>query len=117
MKRQNCKFRATEYRIELKPGTDLVRKNTYRAVYKECGLSCTELRKILEAGIILPSDSEQASPEVLHPSSTSSCVFIDYWRLNALKKRDTYPLQRMEDYMDSIGEDIIFTTINANWGY
>ena len=42
---------------------------------------------------------------------------VDFRRLNALNIPDTYPLPRMEDCIDSLGEVRLFTTLDALWGY
>eukprot|EP00171_Calliarthron_tuberculosum_P021566 IDg21566t1 len=41
----------------------------------------------------------------------------DYRRLNAVTKRDSYPIPRMDDCIDSLGTAEIFTSLDANWGY
>eukprot|EP00171_Calliarthron_tuberculosum_P023710 IDg23710t1 len=54
----------------------------------------------------------------LAPKKDGSLRFcIDYRRLNAVTKRDSYPLPRMDDCIDSLGTANIFTTLDANWGY
>ena len=34
-----------------------------------------------------------------------------------MAKPDVYPLQRMDDCLDSLGDAMIFTTLDANSGY
>eukprot|EP00171_Calliarthron_tuberculosum_P021413 IDg21413t1 len=44
---------------------------------------------MLNAGVIVPSESEWASPVILAPKSDGTLRFgIDYRRLNAVTKRD-----------------------------
>jgi Reverse transcriptase (RNA-dependent DNA polymerase) len=42
---------------------------------------------------------------------------VDYRKLNALTVRDLYPLPRMDEYLDSLGDAVIFSTMDCNSGY
>ena len=42
---------------------------------------------------------------------------VDYRRLNAITKRDVYPLPRMDDCLESLGGATVFSTIDNNCGY
>ena len=42
---------------------------------------------------------------------------VDYRRLNAITKRDVYPLPRMDDCLESLDGATVFSTIDANCGY
>lgn len=70
---------------------------------------------MLRNGFIVPSKSEWASPIALAPKSDSTMRFcIDYRRVNAVTRRDAYPLPRLDDCIDSLGEARWFTTMHAN---
>jgi hypothetical protein len=69
-------------------------------------------------GVIEPSTSEWAAPIVLIPKPDGSLRFcIEYRKLNEVTKRDSYPLPRMDDCLDSLWAATIFTTLDANSGY
>jgi hypothetical protein len=69
-------------------------------------------------GVIEPSTSEWAAPIVLIPKPDGSLRFcIDYRKLNEVTLRDSYPLPRMDDCLDSLGSATIFTTLDGNSGY
>ena len=71
-----------------------------------------------EDGVIRDAKSEWASPVVLTPKPDGSMRFcVDYRRLNELTVKDSYPLLRMEDCLDSLGKTKYFTTLNCNYGY
>ena len=73
---------------------------------------------MLQAGVIEPSTSAWASPVVLVPKKYMSVRFcVDYRRLNAVTFRDSYPLPRMDNYIDSLEEALVLTTLDCNSGY
>jgi hypothetical protein len=65
---------------------------------------------MLKLGVIDPSTPEWASQVVLIPNPEGSTRFcVDYRRLNALKARDLYPLPRIDECLDSLGEAEFFS--------
>ncbi len=112
------KIDVTEHAIELESGTKPVHQPPYRAGHRDRDFETQEVQKMLEKGVIRPSNSEWASPVVLAPKGDGSLRFcVDYRRLNAATKRDSYPLPRMDDCIDSLGDAQYFTTLDANSGY
>ena len=80
--------------------------------------AAADIRKMLDAGVIEPANSEWASPIVLVPKKDGSLRFcVDYSRLNAKNVPDAYPLPRIDDCLDSLGDAQIFTTLDCNAGY
>ena len=54
-------------------------------------------------------------PVILVPKPDGSIRFcVDYRRLNALTLRDRYPIPRMNECVDLLGNAKVFTTLNAN---
>jgi hypothetical protein len=73
---------------------------------------------MLKAEVIEPATSEWASKIVFVAKPDGSTRFcVDYRRLNAVTVRDSYPLPRMDECIDSLGDAKIFTTLYFSSGY
>jgi len=69
-------------------------------------------------GVIKPSQSEWSFPVVMVPKPDGSPRFcVDYRRLNDVTVKDTYPLPRMDDCIDFLGEASVFSMLDCNSGY
>lgn len=44
-------------------------------------------------------------------------LFFDYLNLNTVIVRDSYPIRRMDELIDSLGDVKLFTTLDANFVY
>ena len=77
-----------------------------------------ELEDMLEKKIIRPSASPWTSPIVLVKKKDGSLRFcVDYRKLNALTKRDSYPLPRIDDTLDTLADARIFSALDLASGY
>ncbi|KAK3792722.1 hypothetical protein RRG08_035199 [Elysia crispata] len=76
------------------------------------------LDKMIQAGVIRPSVSEWASPPVLVRKRDGSVRWcVDYRALNAITRKDVYPLPRIEDCVDTLEGNIWFSKLDANSAY
>ena len=106
------------HRIELIPGATPVRQMPYRQGPKGRQYEKEEVDRMLREGVIQPSVSEWSSPVILLPKPDGSLRFcVDYRRLNTLTHRDRYPIPRMDECVDSLGDAQVFTTLDANSGF
>ena len=78
-----------------------------------------QLDEMLEKGIIEPSDSEWASPILMVKKADGSLRFcVDYRKLNAVTKHDSFPLPNINDCLASLGSHSeYFSTLDMKSGY
>ena len=96
---------ATEHRIELTDGTKPIRSMPYQQGPATRTKAEHEIRKMLDAGFIELATSEWASPIVPVPKKDGALRFcVEYRSLNAKTIPEAYPLPRMDDFLDSLGD-------------
>ena len=77
-----------------------------------------QLQKMQEQGVIEPSSSPWASPVVLVKKRDGTHRFcVDYRQLNLVTKPDRFPLPRIEDLLDSLGQSAYFSTLDLASGF
>ena len=73
---------------------------------------------MLAQEIITVSSSPWSSPVVLVKKKDGTTRFcIDYRKLNAVTRKDSYPLPRIDDALDSLAGSRYFTTLDLQSGY
>ena len=76
------------------------------------------LQDMLERDIVEPSNSPWASPIVLVTKRDGTARFcVDFRRLNAITRRDAYPLPRIDDTLDTLAGSRWFSTLDLVSGY
>ena len=77
-----------------------------------------QLRDMQEQGVVQPSKSPWASPVVLVKKRDGTHRFcVDYRGLNAVTKPDSFPLPRIEDLLDVLGQAKYFSSIDLASGF
>jgi len=76
------------------------------------------VNEMLQAQVIEESSSPWARPVVLIRKKDGSLRFcVDYRRLNAVTRKDVFPLPRIDDLLDQLGGKRVFSTLDARSGY
>uniref|UniRef100_A0A3Q1GC55 Gypsy retrotransposon integrase-like protein 1 n=1 Tax=Acanthochromis polyacanthus TaxID=80966 RepID=A0A3Q1GC55_9TELE len=106
-----------EHSIQLKDSTP-VRQRMYRIPQKLVPVLEEEIAVMLELGVIEPSTSEWSNPIVLVLKKDGSIRFcIDFRKVNAQSAFDAYPLPRLDDLIERVGQARFITTLDLCKGY
>lgn len=109
---------ATVHRIETDDKVIPIHQAPYRTGLRKREIITDCINAMLKQEVIRPSHSDWSSPVVVVPKKNGKPRFcIDYRRLNAVTKKDTYPIPRMDDCLDSLGEAQFFSTLDCTAGY
>lgn len=104
--------------VELMPGTTPIRQAPYRVPQTKKDLIKKEVDYLLENGLAVPSNSPWASPCLLVPKEDGSLrLCTDYRRVNAVTLPDAYPIPRIDDLVDSVGQSTYISKIDLLKGY
>jgi hypothetical protein len=97
---------------------DPVKQYAHRESRKDREVVQIEVKCMLDAGVASPSYSPWALPVVLVEKKDASTRFcVDYRRLNALTKKDNYPLPRIDDTLDQLESATIFSSLDLASGF
>ena len=95
-----------------------VRSHPIRVSSIERRIIAQKVEKFLRQGLVRPSTSPWAASVVLvRKKNQDYCFCADYRRLNAVTKRDTYPLPRADDIFDRLAGAKWFASIDLLSGY
>ena len=77
-----------------------------------------ELQELLEVGIVEKSTSEWSSPiVVVKKKDGTNQICMDYRKLNVATKFDAYPMLKIDEMLDSIGQSQFLTTLDLKKRY
>jgi len=106
-------IKATHHRININVGAWPVRFAPRRAGHTTREAETAEVKRQLEADVIEPTSSERGFlVELVFKMDGTLQFCLDYGLLNVLTKKDSYPLPRMDECIDSLGEATILSTLD-----
>lgn len=77
-----------------------------------------EIMNMIDMGVIRPCKSKWSSPIVLVPKPDGSTRFcMDFRSLNSICKSDAYPIPRIDELVEKIGNSRYITTFDLTKGY
>ena len=95
-----------------------IRLRPYRTARKHQEELERQINEMLDAQVIGPSTSPWAAPVVLVEKKSGELRFcVDYRKLNAATKKDSFPLPRIDDTLDMLHGKKYFTTLDLASGY
>ncbi|XP_063892009.1 uncharacterized protein LOC135117240 [Helicoverpa armigera] len=107
----------TEMVIELDNSEPVVYR-PYRMSFADRALVRNMIQEMVDHGIVRESTSPYASPIVLVQKKTGDKrLCVDYRELNRKTKKEHYPLPRIEDQLDQLAGNTVFTSLDLASGY
>jgi hypothetical protein len=107
-----------EYHIRLKPDARPVAQHPYRLSPTHKQLLQQEIKQMLEDDLIEPAGQEWASPVIVIPKADGTArSVIDYRKCNTMIEGDTFPMARIDDMLDEIGQASYLTKLDLSKGF
>ncbi|XP_068208701.1 uncharacterized protein [Palaemon carinicauda] len=110
--------RSLQHDVVLKPNAQLIRQTPYRLNPRKAEAGRKEVSYMLENDLITPSSSPWSSPVVLvKKENGQDRLCFDYRKVNDLTVADNFPLPRIEDCIDKIGNTKYISELDLFKGY
>ena len=110
--------RTIEFEIKMEEGAIPLNKPPYRLSPKEYEELQAQIDDLLSQGHIRPSTSPYGAPVLFVPKKDGRWrMCVDYRALNRQTIRDRYPLPRIDDLLDRLGQARHFTRLDLASGY
>ncbi|XP_071537584.1 uncharacterized protein [Panulirus ornatus] len=103
--------------VVLIPGTNPISQPPHRILHQKREQMKKEVDYLLHNNLAVPSCSPGASPCLLVPKEDRQLrLCTDYRRLNSVTQSDAYPLPRIDDLIDTVGQSKYISKIDLNKG-
>ena len=110
--------RPLDHKIELKPNSVPPAKKQYRLSDAELKELKIQIDTMLKKGLIRVSHSPYGAPVLFVKKKNGKLRMCVDWRaLNKMTIKNRYPLPRIDDHLDRIGEACVFSTGDMLSGY
>ena len=97
---------------------DPIRQRPYRIPHSQQEMVDEHIQLMLKKGIIRESNSPWSQPLVIVTKKDGSPRFcVDFRKLNAITKKQVFPMPRIDEVLDSLGDSCYFTTLDLASGY
>ena len=104
--------------VELIDGSKPVKQHPYRMNPVKQQILREEVQYLLDNDFIEPSQSEWSSPCILVPKPDGKFrMCTDYIKVNSVTKTDTFPIPRIDDCIDNIGQAKYVTKFDLLKGF
>ena len=95
-----------------------VRQRPRRLPAHQWDIARKEIEKMKKLGVIEESKSPWCAPVVLVPKKSGEVRFcVDYRGINAVTKKDSYPLPNLTEMLERLGESRWFSVLDLRSGY
>lgn len=96
----------------------LTRTNPYRAGPRRHVLEKEDVRKMVKAEVVVPATAELGSSKFFELKKERCFnLWAGYCFMNAVTERDSFPISRTDECINSLGEARVFSVINVNSKY
>jgi hypothetical protein len=110
--------RVLEFTIELKPGTELIERTTYRMSTSKLQKLRMKLKELLDLGLICPSVSPWGAPDIfIRKKDGSWRLSIDYSKSKKVTIKNQYMFPRIDDLLNQMKGTTMFSKIDLQSGY
>ncbi|KAL1979106.1 hypothetical protein VTN96DRAFT_6844 [Rasamsonia emersonii] len=110
--------RTCDHKIELTRENMLGYSPLYKQSAEELEAAKKYIMENLDKGFIEPSNAPFASPILMARKKDGGLRFcVDYRKLNAITKRDRYPLPLIDELMERLSQAKIFTKLDIRQGF
>lgn len=113
-----------EFFLPMQEGEGIVNKKQYRIPQKHRAEITTQIKNLLENDIIEPSTSPYNSPVLLVPKKGTDKegnkkyrLCVDYREINKISQSFSFPLPRIEDIIDRLGQARYYSTLDLSQGF
>ena len=107
-----------DFKINLKHGSEPVKRKLHRMSNSGLDELKQKIDELLEQGFIRPSTSPWAAPVLFVSKKDGTLRFcVDYRGLNKLTIKNSYPLLRIDEIIDDLGNAKYFSVIDLRSGY
>jgi hypothetical protein len=95
-----------------------IKQRFYRTSFQNQEFIKQEIQRLLGSGLIQPSKSQWTSPVVVvEKKNGKKRLCVDYRKLNSVTKKDSYPLPRIDDMLDTLTGSQWFTSLDLSSGF